>query len=433
MCCCHCSWLYRKLPYLHALTDLLEMIFVIVHIALFFSPLSTNKGVVPKEYSKKYVSAFIIDWISSIIPTLVGLFTALIILVILWKLFACCINVHYAKLFKNKALRRFVIADCNCPCYKSRPGFRCQIRFALLFIFFTLRIVAIGLYATAAPSGDNDSGSLAGICAFSLTFIFNTLCLDFYRYYVWWHYSPQDDNRCHCRSKKHERYLPYHMVGEYRDSRMLGDRPCRDKPCHKRTLDHIAVFHSSDFQPQDHWRDIPQPPAIIPSKNSKLFCLKSKEENNQTHYIGFHTTDPTSAISIAHSDFRSGKNGWLGPGVYFARSIDGTIGKAKSSGGAHIIAEIRMGKVLKVEREVITRSHLRFNAEMYVLVHHMEWQENYDTCCMTHEHDHRDEFAIKDAATQIIKWVIVIDQEFDPKVEKYELTTEFDSTTCGCI
>ncbi|CAF3340086.1 unnamed protein product [Rotaria socialis] len=295
-----------------------------------------------------------------------------------------------------------------------------------------ISISTIGLYATA-PSGDNNCGTLADICTFSLTFIFNTLCLNFYRYYVRWHYRPQHDNHCHCRSKKHERYLPYHMVGEYRDSRTLGNRPYSDKPCHKRTLDHIAVFHSSDFQPQDRWRDIPQPPAIIPSKNSKLFCLKSKEENNQTHYIGFHTTDPTSTISIAHSDFRSGKNGWLSPGVYFARSIDGTIGKAKSSGGAHIIAEIRMGKVLKVEREVITRSHLRFNAEMYVLVHHMEWQENYDTCCMIHEHDHRDEFAIKDAATQIIKWVIVIDQEFDPKVEKYELTTEFDSTTCGCI
>jgi hypothetical protein len=52
---------------------------------------------------------------------------------------------------------------------------------------------------------------------------------------------------------------------------------------------------------------------------------------------------------------------------------------------------------------------------------------------MIHEHDNRDEFAIKDAAKQIVKWVIVIEQEFDRKVERYGLLTEFDSTQCGCI
>ena len=451
MCCCHCSCLYQKLPYLHALTGFFEMILGIVRIALFFSPLSTNNKVIPKKYSGKYVAAFIIDWISSGVPTLVGLFTALIILVILYKLCACCLNTYHRqdgrsgdeinttgilrKLIRNKSLRRFLIADCNCPCYKARPKLRFQIRFALLFIFFILRIAAIGLYATA-PDGDNDGGSLAGVCALSLIFIFNTLCLDFYRYYVWWHYTPQGDTRCHLRSSKHERYLPYHMVGDFRDPRTLGDRPCTDEPCHKRTLDHIAVFHSNDFQPQDRWRDIPKPSykqVDQEENNKKVFCLRSKEIDNQPHYIGFHTTDPDSAISIAHSEFRPGKNGWLGAGVYFARSIAGTIGKAKSEGGAHIIAEIRMGKVYEIEREVITRNHPKHVAEKFEYVHHGGWQKEYDTCYMIHEHDNRDEFAIKDAAKQIVKWVIVINEDFDSKVERYGLLTEFDSTVCGCI
>ena len=201
MRCCHCSCLYRNLPFLHGLTGFFEMILGIVRIAIFFSPLSTGTKVVPKQYSGKYVAGFIIDWISSGVPTLVGLFTVLIIFVILYKLCACFLNVAnkdgneintsgiLRTLFRNKALRRFLIIDCNCPCYKARPRRRFQIRFILLFIFFILRITAIGLYATA-PAGDNDGGTLAGVCALSLIFLFNTLCLDFYRYWVWWHYTP---------------------------------------------------------------------------------------------------------------------------------------------------------------------------------------------------------------------------------------------------
>jgi hypothetical protein len=446
MCCCHCSHLYQNLPYLHGATGFFEMVLGIVRIAFFFSPSSTPGTT--KQYTGRYVAAFIMDWISSIVATLVGLFTLFIMFVVLYKLCAFCINAHnrskgrvgdeintsgvLRKLFRNKALRRFLIFDCNCPCYKARPALRFQARFALLFFFFVLRITCIGLYATSSP-GDNSGSALAIACAVSLVFLFDTLCLDLYRYCVWWHYTPQLDTRCHFRSKKHERFLPYHMVGEFRDSRTLGDRPCTDNPCHKRTLDHIAVFHSGNFQPQDRWRDIPKPPLGPPPKNALSSCYKTQELDNQPHYIGFHTTDPDSAIGIAHSEFRPGKNGWLGAGVYFARSIAGTIGKAKSEGGAHIIAEIRMGKVYEIERGHIDRKHPTFNDKEFDFVHHSKWKDEYDTCYMIHEHDNRDEFAIKDAATQIVKWVMVIEQEYDPKVERYGLLTEFDSTICGCI
>ena len=423
------------------------MIFGLVRLGIFFTPSSAVDGR-RKRYTGKYVAAFIIDWISSIVPTLVGLFTVLIFLVILYKLCACCITAYnkreggsgeeistsgiLRRIIRHKALRRFLIMDCNCPCYKSRPRLRFQVRFALVCAFFILRIVAIGLYASSVLD-DSDGGTLATVCALSLIFIFNTLCLDFYRYYIWWHYTPHGDTRCHLRSKKHERYLPYHMVGAKRDPRTLGDRPCNEDPCHKRTLDHIAVFHEYDFQPQDRWRDLPKPPPLDPGvKTSRIPCLKPKEDN-QPHYMGFHTTDPNSAISIAHSEFRPGTCGWLGPGVYFARSIAATEGKAKSDGGARIIAEIRMGKVYEVEKGAIDKKNPKFDPKTYEYVHRGHWQNDYDTCYMIHDADCLDEFAIKDATKQIVKWVIVIEKGFDPKVERFEMDTEFNSTKCGCI
>ncbi|UJR34222.1 hypothetical protein I4U23_021628 [Adineta vaga] len=445
MCCCHCSCLYRNLPFFHGLTGFLEMILGIIRIAIFFSSPTTQTNVSRKEYTTRYVAAFIIDWISSGIPTLVGIFTALIILLIILKFcylfLKHCVckdnnNNHsntrfIRRLIANHGIRRFLIFDCNCSCYKARPKLRFQVRFILLFTFFILRITAIGLYATSSTI-DLDGGAIAIICALSLIFIFNTLCLDFYRYWVWWHYTPKRDTKCSFTSKKHERYLPYHMVGDYRDARTLGDRPCTDKPCHKRTLDHIAVFHCNDYQPQQRWSKIEKPPLGDPPK-SRIPCKKSDEFDNQPHYIGFHTTDPDAAISIAHSEFRPGTCGWIGAGVYFARSIVGTIGKAKSDGGAYIIAEIRMGKVYEVERDVITKGHEKFNPEIYDFAHHSKWQEKFDTCYMLQNPESRDEFVIKDAKKQIVKWVMVIDERFDPKVERYGLLTEFDSTECGCI
>jgi hypothetical protein len=47
---------------------------------------------------------------------------------------------------------------------------------------------------------------------------------------------------------------------------------------------------------------------------------------------------------------------------------------------------------------------------------------------MIREHNNRDEVAIKDPASQIIKWISVIEQQHDLKVEKYQLDTVFDST-----
>ncbi|CAF3340954.1 unnamed protein product [Rotaria socialis] len=74
----------------------------------------------------------------------------------------------------------------------------------------------------------------------------------------------------------------------------------------------------------------------------------------------YHCRIAISALSIVHTEFRPGKNGCLGLGVYFTRSIEGTIEKAEGTGSAHIIAEIYIEKVYEAERKVISRGHQKF-------------------------------------------------------------------------
>jgi hypothetical protein len=48
----------------------------------------------------------------------------------------------------------------------------------------------------------------------------------------------------------------------------------------------------------------------------------------KNYLIGFHQTTNDAAISMSMSPFRCGKKGMFGAGIYFARSINQTIGKA---------------------------------------------------------------------------------------------------------
>ncbi|CAF4644058.1 unnamed protein product, partial [Rotaria socialis] len=64
------------------------------------------------------------------------------------------------------------------------------------------------------------------------------------------------------------------------------------------------------------------------------------------------TTDDHESLERPSPLLKS-KNGCLGLGVYFTRSIEGTIEKAEGTGSAHIIAEIYIEKVYEAERKVI--------------------------------------------------------------------------------
>jgi hypothetical protein len=172
--------------------------------------------------------------------------------------------------------------------------------------------------------------------------------------------------------------------------------------CPNRSLEQLIIFHMNDYKPQERWR------LLSP--------------NEATTYVGFHRTKAESAVAIAHSDFRPSMTPpqMLGFGVYFARSIAHTEGKARFA-GALICAEIRMGRVKEVTE-----------GELYTVGNTDSWWADYDTVYYNHADDNRDEFCIKDPA-QILKWVIIVDEAHDTAVEEYGLNTEFEDTFCSCI
>ncbi|CAF0820308.1 unnamed protein product [Adineta steineri] len=64
----------------------------------------------------------------------------------------------------------------------------------------------------------------------------------------------------------------------------FGDKACSKGPqCKNRDLEHIFIFHFKGYNPQPRFFDLEQ---TTPGKNL---------------YIGFHQTDPKSAMLIAQS------------------------------------------------------------------------------------------------------------------------------------
>ena len=100
-----------------------------------------------------------------------------------------------------------------------------------------------------------------------------------------------------------------------------------------------------------------------------------------------------------------------------------------------LLLEYAWAKCMQFEKRFIdiTPGNIFYNAGLHRFVSSGEWHAEYDTCYCIHSNDNLDEFCIKDSQTQIIKWVIVIEEEHDTKVKKRGLNTEFESTKCGCI
>ncbi|CAF1489437.1 unnamed protein product [Adineta ricciae] len=342
-------------------------------------------------------TGFILDCISCIIPA-----SAMIVMFLL-MLGNCCQNYGTSRLQTGEfyakigaaPIRRMLTMRCNCPCYRTRPKFRFINRVILLILCVLFRIISSILYSVGGRT------LLVIVCSISIVFLLISLAYDYYHYRMWWHYRPEKDTRHTKYSSKHRRFLPYHILGDNRDPMTLGNEPCTHEPCDNRKLEHILIYHYSDHRPQQRWFDI----------------------SNQTQfYVGFHRRGAEKAIKIAHSEMPLSRKEpqMLGFGIYFARSIEDTKGKARQD-GAIICATIRMGKVLLVERSDVSRVQDTDS-----------WHQEYDTVYCKHPNPALDEFCIK-SADQILEWVIVIDESCDRKVKKYGLDTEFSDTRCLCI
>ncbi|CAF1480322.1 unnamed protein product, partial [Rotaria sordida] len=201
-------------------------------------------------------------------------------------------------------------------------------------------------------------------------------------------------------STKHKRYIPYNLLSDKRTMR-FGDKLCSDGPkCQNRRLEHIFIFHFKGYHPQPRYFDIQQ------------------TASGKNRYIGFHQTDPGSAMLIAHSDFLIStkyESTMIGHGVYFARSREGTERKANRR-GAFICAEIEMGRVLRLEEK-----------ERNLYRGKNDWWATHDTAYFCHSDPRLDEFCVK-SPTQIVNWIMVIGERFDTKVVAYGLDKEFNDT-----
>ena len=196
--CCHVPYLYNSLPYLHAGILFIELILGLIRIGLFFDGPSTDaqnntRAATPSD--SRAVGGFVLDWISSLAATLLGLFIALTALIIVFAALADYISkrgsqVHPStnetsldmaekklkRKWRSKRVHRLIQLNCNCPCYAARPQLRFIVRLVYLSICFVLRIIAISLYAST--SNTTDGGALAGVCFFSLVCLALILSLD---------------------------------------------------------------------------------------------------------------------------------------------------------------------------------------------------------------------------------------------------------------
>lgn len=207
--CCHWPSLYTLLPLSRVLNGFCEFVLGLTRLVLFFSPLPPNTASSPnattshsQTYGSTYVAAFAIDWISSIVPTLVGLFVALLVLILLYKFFGYCWNSYsrqnpqhqpheeintegwFRSVWDNKAIRRFIALDCNCPCYRSRPKRRFQLHLVYFIVTFVFRIVAISMYG-AAISTTNRAGDICTVIGITFVFLAIGFSFDVYHYCVW--------------------------------------------------------------------------------------------------------------------------------------------------------------------------------------------------------------------------------------------------------
>lgn len=306
----------------------------------------------------------------------------------------------------QKPVQRFVSCNCNCPCYRARPKLKFQLQVAYLILACVTRLTAIIL--CIIKPGDVQAENLAVVISISFIFLIIESFLDYYHYRLWWQYKPKLARATTTMpttplSKKHKRYLPYEILGDNRTGG-IGDKTCAKHPCTIRELEHILIFHQSDYQPQPRW------------------CELKRQDPTAEIYIGFHRTSADAAISISHTDFRRSTKPqqMLGFGVYFARSIENTLGKARF-GGAIIAAEIRMGKVKEVTA-----------SEIQTVSNTDSWHPEFDTVYYNHLNPLRDEFCVYDQS-QILKWIVVIDEEYDIKVKEYGMDQEYADTKCYCI
>lgn len=260
----------------------------------------------------------------------------------------------------------------RCECYREHPQLVLITRLLILISFEMMRFIAFILACVCANRYGPIGLGYAILAAFSLIPAIMLLVVEYLHHYrIWFHYRPDTTSKEKIQyAGEHLRFLPIAITNDQQTSHWQNSRCDKGANCLSRNLYHVIMYHSGNTR--------------YPPEQTK---------DNQI-VVGFHQTSHAAAYSIAKSEMRPSETGWIGPGIYFATSLDHTEFKANQF-GAYICAKVDLGKTKRIKDP-------------------KEWS-TADTCdTVYYEHPRgADEFCVRHKR-QIRSWIIVVDQ--DPNV-----------------
>ncbi|CAF2234531.1 unnamed protein product [Rotaria magnacalcarata] len=282
------------------------------------------------------------------------------------------------------AWRLATITCVRCDCHLEHPQAILLTRFFTLVFFELLKFIAFVLACACANKYGPYGLGYCIVAAFSFVPSIFTVVVEYLHHHrLWLDYRPDSSEKkkpTYCSG--HRCFLPMAMLNDQQTSHWQQTQcPKRDE-CQSRNLYHVLMYHSGNQR---------YPPA--------------KTADGQT-VVGFHQTDHKAAYSIAKTGFRGSKTGMLGPGVYFATSLDHTEFKAQQY-GTYICAKIDLGRTFRTKTRNSTVP------------------TNYDTVYFEHDRG-ADEFCVR-KEQQIQSWIIVVDQDPNERVLKKGNAGRLDS------
>ena len=261
----------------------------------------------------------------------------------------------------------------RCECYQENPRLVLLTRCFVLTFFEIIRFIAFILGCVCANRYGPIGLGYAILAAFTFVPAIWLLVVEYLHYHrLWFHYRPDtSDDEKRIYSKSHDGFIPLSITHDQQTSHWQESTCKKGNECLSRNLYHVMMYHSGNTR---------YPP---------------EQTTDGQIVVGFHQTSHMAAYSIAQKEFRHSKEGWIGPGTYFATSLNHTEFKANQF-GAYICAKVDLGKT----KRITTPS---------------DWKsgENYDTVYYEHPNS-ADEFCVHNLK-QIRKWIIVVDQ--DPNVQ----------------
>ncbi|CAF0938022.1 unnamed protein product [Rotaria sordida] len=260
----------------------------------------------------------------------------------------------------------------RCECYREHPQLVLVTRLSILILFEAMRFIAFILACVCANRYGPIGLGYSILAAFSFVPAVILLVVEYLHHHrLWFHYRPDTSSEEKPQYiNEHKRFLPIAMTNDQQTSHWQNSRCDKGKDCLSRNLYHVIIYHSGNTR--------------YPPEQTK---------DNQI-VVGFHQTSHAAACSIAKTQLKPSSNGWIGPGIYFATSLNHTEFKANQF-GAYICAKVDLGKTKRI-------------------THPKDWSSGDQCDTVYYEHPHgADEFCVQNEQ-QIRSWIIVIDQ--DPNV-----------------